>query len=60
MEYEFQDIHLLLKMMLINVKDLHRTMTKVDKILYGQKLREYILNKIINKLLTYKSKDGKI
>ena len=34
MEYEFQDIHLLLKMMLINVKDLHRTMTKVDKILH--------------------------
>ena len=30
------------------------------KILYGQKLREYILNKIINKLLTYKFKDGKI
>ena len=34
MEYEFQDIHLLLKMMLINVKDLHRTMTKGDKILH--------------------------
>ena len=34
MEYEFQDIHLLLKMMLINVKDLHRTMTKVEELLH--------------------------
>ena len=34
MEYEFQYVHLLFKKMVMNVKDLYHTMSKVDDILH--------------------------
>ena len=34
MEYEFQYVHLLFKKMVMNVKDLYHTMSKVDELLH--------------------------
>ena len=34
MKYEYQYVHLLIKKIVINVKDLYHTMTKVDDLLH--------------------------
>ena len=58
MEYEFQYVHLLFKKMVMNVKDLYHTMSKVDALLHNPefevKLKKFSRDEVevLERLLT--------